>query len=609
MTFEAWMARAEADGRRKARCATAVAALAAGSLVASCGSSGGSSAPAASNAPFWPQWGLNPQHTGSVAVAGQPLNRQLAALVYDPFVPQEQAESTGSLLAHYPVPLIDGSDFYMEVKTGSYPSCSPPGAWVNGAPCGPSAWNQLVWNVGRFTWQNNQAVQVWTFVSDWKPEPNGQGLGGWEPVFHPLLANGFLYAPGASGTLWKVDKSTGKSVSKIDPFGGATANTFVSGPLTADASGNIYYNVLSLADPAAADPWFASDVLGAWLVKVASNDAATLATYQSLVPGAPAGGSNTCPGMFSDPNTLPWPPSPRATPPPQPCGSQRPGVNVAPAVAPDGTIYTASRAHFDSMVAYLVAVNPDLTPKWQASLQRRLNDGCGVIVPIGTRGGEPNTCRPGTKLGVDPTTNDLGSGTLPDQGSSSPTVLPDGSILFGALTNYNAQRGHLFKFDAGGNFLGAFDFGWDSTPAVYAHDGTYSIVVKDNHYDAPGLYCFFNSSTSCGALPRGPYYITQLDAQLRVEWKFQNTTVESAHPNGFEWCINAPVVDSKGVVYANSEDGNIYAIAQGHSGVFGTALQSVFLKRAIGAAYTPLSIGPDGRAYTQNDGSLFIVGQ
>jgi len=123
-------------------------------------------------------------------------------------------------------------------------------------------------------------------------------------------------------------------------------------------------------------------------------------------------------------------------------------VNVGPAIAADGTIYTVSRAHFDARVGYLIAVNPDLTPKWQASLQHRLNDGCGVIVPIATNTTTPNSCRPGTTPGVDPTTNDLGSGSVIDQASSSPTVLPDGSILFGAITNYNSARGHMFKFDS-----------------------------------------------------------------------------------------------------------------------------------------------------------------
>lgn len=54
-------------------------------------------------------------------------------------------------------------------------------------------------------------------------------------------------------------------------------------------------------------------------------------------------------------------------------------------------------------------------------------------------------------------------------------------MIFGALTNYNPFREHLFKFDSSGNFLGAYDFGRDSTAAAYPHHGTYSIVRKDNH--------------------------------------------------------------------------------------------------------------------------------
>ena len=91
-----------------------------------------------------------------------------------------------------------------------------------------------------------QAVLIWTFASDWKPEPNvTNGLGGWEPVFHPVLANGFIYVPGAGGTVYKVDKNTGKSVKQINPFATIaidTAHTYVSGPLSADVSGNIYYH-------------------------------------------------------------------------------------------------------------------------------------------------------------------------------------------------------------------------------------------------------------------------------------------------------------------------------------------------------------------------------
>ena len=129
-------------------------------------------------------------------------------------------------------------------------------------------------------------------------------------------------------------------------------------------------------------------------------------------------------------------------------------MNIAPAVAADGTIYTVSRAHFDSMQAYLIAVKSDFSgAKWVASLQNLLNDGCGTIVPIGPTNYTPNACRVGANPGVDPTTNAPGSGVLIDLASSSP-VLPDGSVIFGAITNYNGFRGHMFKFDSPAHLRG-----------------------------------------------------------------------------------------------------------------------------------------------------------
>jgi hypothetical protein len=581
----------------------------------------------ASTSPFWQEWGANPQHTGMVPVAGQALTSTLANVTYDPFVDQEKAENApvfgeADLTVHYQAPITDGNDVYMVMKTGSYNSCNPAGAWENGAACGPNTWNTMIWNETRFSWVDGVFVQAWNFVSDWVPEPNSSnfgaglsGLEGWEPVFHPVDVPNFLYVPGAAGTVWKVNKTTGMSASHINPFsgnGGVTAaNTFVSSPLSTDSSGNIYYNVIELNTNG--DPWGVNDVANSWLVKIAPDDSTATATYASLVPGAPAGNSMNCPGNFffdqSNP-PFPWPPSPTAVPPafPGPCGSQRPGVNIAPAIGADGTIYTASRAHFDSSVAYLIAVNPDLSPAWQASLQNRLNDGCGVLLPIAGPGvtNEPNSCLNGTTVGVDPTTNAPGSGVIIDLASSSPTVLPDGSIVFGALDNYNFSRGHLFRFDSQGNYVGAFGFGWDSTPGIYMHGGTFSVVIKDNHYSSTA-YCNADNPV-CTATSPGPFYITQLDSKFNVEWSFQSTTMDSDNPNGYEWCINMPAIDMDGNVYVNSEDGNAYELPQGNSGVFTTPTGKIFLNSAIGAAYTPISVGPDGTIYTQNNGQLFVIG-
>ncbi len=413
----------------------------------------------------------------------------------------------------------------------------------------------MIWNEARFSWIGNQLVMIWEFQSDWKPETNGSALEGWEPVFHPVEANGYIYVPGAGGTLWKVEKVNGTAVSQINPFSGIAinaANTFVAGPLTADSQGNVYYSVVELASSTSGDPWAANDILGAWLVKVASNDSSTFATYASLVPNAPAASSTSCPAAFSK--------GPSGT-----CGSQRPAINVAPAVGPDGTIFVASVAHLNSAQAYMVAVNSNLTPKWATSL---------LSFPV---------------CGTAPC---IASGVtlyIADQASSSPTVTPDGSVLYGVLSNDGTFRGDMLKLNSLGTLAATYNFGWDSTPAIYPNNGTYSVILKDNHY-----------------ITSGPYYITQLDSNLQIQWQFQNTNPKAS--DGFEWCINMPAVDVNGTVYVNSEDGSIYVIPQGHTGIFTVPSSSLFLNSAIGAAYTPLSIGPDGKLYTQNDGHLFVVG-
>jgi outer membrane protein assembly factor BamB len=253
------------------------------------------------------------------------------------------------------------------------------------------------------------------------------------------------------------------------------------------------------------------------------------------------------------------------------------------------------------------AVGPDLRPRWAASLAHALADGCGLAA--GPIDGDPDhalDCRIGARVGVDPTTNELPAARVVDSSSSSPVALPDGGVLYGAFTGYNQNRGHLVEIDAGGAIVATYPFGWDTTPAIYPHGGTYSVLTKDNTY-----------ATDPNGVDLGPYFIDSLDADLRLEWQFQSTNTKSCvigpdgapacvedHPHGFEWCINAPAVDADGTVYANSEDGNVYAIEPG-----GRLRQTLFLSMSIGAAYTPLAFDGAGRLYTLNNGSLMVIGR
>ncbi len=550
----------------------------------------------------WAQWGKNALHTNATSAVGQTATHILEDVIYDPFVDAEKADpqSGNDLLVHYQVPLLDGTNVYMEFKSGVFTDVPH--------------WDTQIWNEKRLQWQGGHLVEKWSFESDWKPEPFGTNFGGpfWEPVFHAALTSSFVYVPGAGGSVFKLNKTTGAQLARISPFGAIDQDIFVAGPLTVDNAGNVYYNAIKLTH---GNAWN-SDVNNSWLVKIAANGTFQTATFASLTPGAPAG-NDKCLGVFNI-NQLPWPPAPDAVPNTVQCGSQRPGLNVAPAVASNGTIYTISVAHLWTRHGYLVAVNPNLTPKWTASLRDRFNDGCNVLLPAN---GLPNGCRTGATTGVDPAQNRPGAGRVLDDSTSSPIVAPDGSVFYGAYTRYNYAQGHLMKFNSAGAFQAAYRFGWDDTPAIYQHDGTYSILTKDNQYGETGSYC--NDPVICPedrtaynpAFPEA-YFITRLNSSLVPEWRWQNTntlscnrdnsgnvTCVSDHPAGFEWCVNAPAVDGNGVVYNNSEDGGVYVIRPD-----GTLRDHLFLKLALGAAYTPISIASDGRILAQNDGHLFVVG-
>ncbi len=504
------------------------------------------------------------------------MGQNLVNLVYDFNTAAEKADpnAQGTLLVHYQVPLIDGNDVFIESKDGTYTN---------------STYSTQKWHQNRYTWQGSNFVKVWTFDTDWFAPGSSNDF--WEPVYHAVLANGFLYDPGQGGTIFKINKTNGSVVKRINPFGTTIdPNTYTASPLSTDGQGNIFYNVVKISTPPTVS-FFTSDVVNSWLVKVAADDSISIVSYttllsQAVIKGDAVPASNARCNLSFSAAELPWPPTPNANPKTTPCGTQRAALNIAPAIAPDGTIYTVSKGHFVTRYNYLIAVNPNLTGKWASSMRKRLNDGCGVSFPIGNPGGANANggCRAGATFGVDPATNEMPPGRVLDDSSASPTIAPDGSIFFGAYTVYNFLQGHMMHFSANGE-----DPNW----------------------------CPDRSNPNASFLGPQSFFVTQFDPNLNIEWSFQNTNTQSCsrnpdgsltcvsdHPDGFEWCVNAAIVDANGVVYANSEDGNLYTIGQG-----GVLVQRIFQQLAIGAAYTPASMDSRGRIYSQNDGHLFIVGR
>lgn len=541
----------------------------------------------------WTQWGRDATHSMRGCAAGQSLGADLARATIDPFVDQEVAEfgqgPDGPLVIHYQVPLVDGDDLYVMRKAGTYTSCDPPGSGEP-FPCGRDQFASQIWTERAYRWRHGHLEERWTFESDWKPPQIAV-----EAQFQPALAGRFLYVPGAGGSVLKVERERGRLVKRIRPFAAALeTNTYVWGGIAADRDDNIYFNAVAIDTSLPG-----SDVIGAWLVRIDRHDRVQKVDYTTLIPTAPAP-TDLCTKTFAQSvprPARPWPPPPQpdgspTLPDQAPCGSQAPQLNLTPAIGRDGTIFTATRAQLAfTGASFVIALRPDLTLAWAASLTGLLNDGCGVLARV---------CRAGATPGVDPDTNQPPAARVVDASSSTPVALPDGGVAYGAYTGYNGSRGHLMKFDRHGQFVGSFDFGWDSTPGLYEHDGTYSLITKNNYY--------FDDH----------YELTQVGADMVEEWSYvannpltcerrPDGTIDchddGFHPNGFEWCVNAPVVDRDGTIFGTGGDGWFYAIEQG-----GVERERHFLDKTRAASYTPAAIDRRGRLYGMNNGELFVLG-
>src|SRR5436190_2114681 len=208
---------------------------------------------------------------------------------------------------------------------------------------------------------------------------------------------------------------------------------------------------------------------------------------------------------------------------------------------------------------------------------------------------------------------------LPDDGTASPTVGPDGDVYFGVLENpfpSNHDRGWLLHFS--GNLSQtktAGAFGWDDTASIvpasivptYTGSSSYVLMTKYNNYAGSG--------------GDGVNKIAILDPNATMVDPVTGATVMNevitiacvTHANEFpnnpnavrEWCINTAVVDpfTKSVL-ANSEDGKLYRWDLTNN-VFA---EVITLTPGIGEAYTPTLIGPDGTVYAINNATLFAVG-
>ncbi len=401
---------------------------------------------------------------------------------------------------------------------------------------------------------------IWTQPTDYTLPPTGQGATySWTPPYSPALSNGTLYYAGAGGTVY--------SRSALDTPGvvAPTQRAFY-GIANYNANQAAYNAGVGISTPITADS------LGNIYFGYQTTNSAPGGITNGIARISAAGV-----GTFFQANQL--------TVGVNPAGMTQVVTNCAPALSPDGsTVYVAMSNGNDGR---LVALN--------STSLAQINS-----VPL-----------------IDPQTNT--AARLPNIGTASPTVGPDGDIYFGVLDNAGTSRGFLTHFSAALVTKPAGGFGWDDTASIvpasmvpgYSGTSTYLIMTKYNNYAQTG-------GKGDNRLAILDPNATQLDTRnnptgqniMKEILTIKGPTIDDDHP-GFvpdavkEWCINTAAVDplTKSIL-VNSEDGSLYRWDL----TTNTLTQAISITAGIGEAYTPTAIGPDGTVYAINNAILFAVG-
>jgi hypothetical protein len=397
---------------------------------------------------------------------------------------------------------------------------------------------------------------IWTNTTDYILPPGDYTYFDEVPSYSPTLAPGNrLYFAGAGGTIYYIDKvnSLGATVSGQLAFFGLS--NYQADP--AAYNGSVYIDTPITSD-SSGNIYFGFTVSG-------SNPLGLRSGIARIDPN----GNGTWIAASAAANDS---------------SISRVVENCAPALSNDGQMLYIAVSNFDSE-GYLVALN-------STTLQQ-----LDRVLLI-----DPNTGEPAA---------------LPNNGTASPMIGPDGDVYFGVLENpfsSNNDRGWLLHFSSDLSQTktpGAF--GWDDTASVvpawmvpsYHGSSTYLVMTKYNNYAGLG--------------GDGENKLAVLDPNATMTDPITGATVmqgaltilgptpdpEDGPDAVKEWCINSAVVDPfTDSILVNSEDGNLYRWDLATN----TLTQQVRLTAGLGEAYTPTLIGVDGTVYAINNATLFAVG-
>jgi Bacterial Ig-like domain (group 3) len=391
----------------------------------------------------------------------------------------------------------------------------------------------------------------------------------WIPVYNPCIATGpfgtRMYYAGAGGTILHIDNPDSNSP------GPPVREVFYTSPANYSANAAAYNNTIFINTPLTADA--AGNIYFGF--RVQGTAPAPLNTNQSGIARIDANGNGiyVFAGAVANDASI-----------------SRVSHNVAPALSSDGsTVYIAVKWSTNNSYAYLLGLN-------SATLERKYS----VFLR------DPRNSNPAS---------------VPEDGTASPMIAPDGDVYFGVLAANTGSRGFLLRFSGDLTVTktpGAF--GWDYTPGIipaslvpsYTGSSPYLLFSKYNDYpsaDASGVNRV--ALLDPNAFQIDPHSSANGLLEMREVLTVIGPTPDTGvNPSTFpwavrEWCINAPAVNpATGSVYFTSEDGRSYR----WNLTTNTLDQAVVLTPGVLEPYVPTVIGPDGTVYTLNGGTLFALG-
>ena len=477
--------------------------------------------------PAWLGFGRDPQHTAASAIASQDLTKISWTSAVD-LAPQYTVN--GDLLTHYGSPVVTTTNTVLiPVKT------TPGGGYGVEGRNGASG------------------TLIWQAMSDYVQPPHN-----WLPPYNLMLtAQGRLYAPGAGGKLlmW-VDAASGGAPAAQHFLGAAAydanaaaldASVFINTPLTADASGNVFFGfMVTGTNPAGLTSGIARvapDGSGIWVSAAAAAGDASVA---------------------------------------------KPAMNCAPAISTDGsTVY--------------LAVNRGSTNATQTGLLLALNSTtlatrAKVALKDPTTGTDAHISDDSTASPVLGPDGRVFYGVLESQ---FPQHNARGWLLqFDALLNTAGVAGS-FGWDVSPSVIPA------AMVPSYNGPSTYLLAQKYNNYTGVGTGDGLNRLAVLDPKASQADTIVPSVQVMREVMTVLGPTLDGNSPTARrEWCINTMASDPpRQSLLANNEDGVLYRWDL----TTNTLSQNVRLNAGLGEAYTPTVVGPDGAVYAISNATLYSV--